>query len=165
VRIGESEVTTKIFLHGLESSNQGTKGRFFQERYPDMIVPNFTGPLAERMEKLRGILSSETGITIVGSSFGGLMAAIFAIENESQVDRLVLLAPAINLLSSMDYKGKNTSVPAWVFHGMNDAVIPLNQVKAMARKLFSQLSFEVVDDDHFLHKTFKSLDWDHLLNT
>ena len=157
-------MAVKIFLHGLDSGNQGTKGRFFQERYPDVIVPNFNGPLAERMEKLKGILLGETGIIIVGSSFGGLMAAIFAIENASQVDRLVLLAPAINLLSSMNYKGKNTSVPAWVFHGKNDEVIPLNQVEAMARKLFSQLSFHVVDDDHFLHNTFKSLDWDKLLN-
>jgi pimeloyl-ACP methyl ester carboxylesterase len=156
-------MAVKIFLHGLESSNQGTKARFFQDRYPDMIVPNFTGPLAERMEKLNGILSSERSIALVGSSFGGLMAAIFAIENESQVDRLILLAPAINLLSSMDYKDKNISVPAWIFHGKSDAVIPLKQVEAMAHKLFSQLSFQVVDDDHFLHKTFKTLDWDNLL--
>jgi pimeloyl-ACP methyl ester carboxylesterase len=147
----------------LESSDQGTKARFFQDRYPEMIVPNFTGPLAERMEKLKGILSTETGIIIVGSSFGGLMAAIFAIENEPQVDRLILLAPAINLLSSMDYKEKNTSVPSWIFHGQNDAVIPLNQVQVMAHKLISQLSFHVVDDDHFLHKTFKNLDWGNLL--
>jgi pimeloyl-ACP methyl ester carboxylesterase len=156
-------MAVKIFLHGLESSNQGTKARFFQDRYPDMIVPNFTGPLAERMEKLNGILSSERSITLVGSSFGGLMAAIFAIENEPQVDRLILLAPAINLLSSMDYREKNISVPAWIFHGKSDAVIPLKQVEAMADKLFSQLSFQVVDDDHFLHKTFKTLDWDNLL--
>jgi predicted esterase len=153
----------RIFLHGLESSNQGTKARFFQERYPDMVVPNFTGPLAERMEKLKGILSTERRIILVGSSFGGLMAAIFAIENEPQVDRLILLAPAINLLSSMDYKEKNTSVPAWIFHGKNDVVIPLSQVETMAHKLFSHLSFQVVDDDHFLHKTFKNLDWDNLL--
>jgi predicted esterase len=158
-------VVARIFLHGLESSNQGTKGRFFQERYPDVMVPNFTGPLAERMEKLRGILSGESGIIIVGSSFGGLMAAIFALENASQVERLILLAPAINLLSTMDYKEKNTSVPAWVFHGKHDAVIPLNQIETMAPKLFSQLSFHVVDDDHFLHKTFKGLDWDNLLKT
>jgi pimeloyl-ACP methyl ester carboxylesterase len=156
-------VAVKIFLHGLESSNQGTKGRFFQERYPDMIVPNFTGPLVERMEKLKGILSDEKGITLVGSSFGGLMAAMFALENEPQVDRLILLAPAINLLSSMNYKRKNISVPAWVYHGRNDAVIPLGQVENMARKLFSRLSFHVVDDDHFLHKTFKRLEWDTLL--
>jgi hypothetical protein len=33
----------------------------------------------------------------------------------------------------------------------------------MAPKLFTRLSFNVVDDDHFLHRTFKSLDWDALL--
>ncbi len=42
----------KIFIHGWESSNQGTKSIFFRERYPDMIIPNFTGNLEQRMEKL-----------------------------------------------------------------------------------------------------------------
>ena len=29
---------TRVFIHGLESSSRGTKGVFFRDRYPDMII-------------------------------------------------------------------------------------------------------------------------------
>ncbi|MBW2205163.1 MAG: hypothetical protein JRF52_14135 [Deltaproteobacteria bacterium] len=73
-------MTHRIFIHGLESSNKGTKAVFFREKYPHMIIPTFTGNLPERMEKLNRILSDKSDIRIVGSSFGGLMAALFAME-------------------------------------------------------------------------------------
>ncbi|MFH1479899.1 MAG: hypothetical protein ABIG67_01400 [Pseudomonadota bacterium] len=38
-----------------------------------------------------------------------------------------------------------------------------NHEELVAAKVFADLSFQVVDDDHFLHKTFKTLDWDSLL--
>ncbi|MFH1350290.1 MAG: YqiA/YcfP family alpha/beta fold hydrolase [Pseudomonadota bacterium] len=153
----------KIFIHGLESSNQGTKSVFFREKFSDMLLPHFTGPLQQRMERLNGILSDKTGIRLVGSSFGGLMASIFAMENESRVDRLILLAPAINLMPSMDYPVRKIAVPVWIYHGKGDEVIPLTAVEDLAKKAFLNLSFHSVDDDHFLHKTFKTIDWDGLL--
>ncbi|MFH1124897.1 MAG: alpha/beta fold hydrolase, partial [Pseudomonadota bacterium] len=149
---------------GLESSNQGTKSVFFRERYPDMIIPHFKGSLQERMEELDRVLSDQSAIVLVGSSFGGLMGAIFAMEHESRVKKLVLLAPAINLLDATSYHQKRISVPAWIYHGRNDDVIPLKAVQEVAAKVFADLSFQVVDDDHFLHKTFKTLDWDSLLS-
>ena len=153
----------KIFLHGLDSSSQGTKAVFFRERYPDMLIPDFSGPLEERMEKLEGILSGTAGLRIVGSSFGGLMAAVFAMQHESRVERMVLLAPAINLLGPSGYPEKPVSVPVWVFHGNQDEVIPLLEVRAAARRIFPRLTFLEVEDDHNLHKTFRTLDWDRLL--
>jgi pimeloyl-ACP methyl ester carboxylesterase len=153
----------KIFLHGLDSSSQGTKAVFFRERYPDMLIPDFSGPLEERMQKLDGILSGRTGLRIVGSSFGGLMAAIFAMQDESRVERMVLLAPAINLLGTSGYPERPVSVPVRVFHGTHDEVIPLREVRAVARRIFPHLTFRQVEDDHNLHKTFRTLDWDTLL--
>jgi len=128
-----------------------------------MIIPNFTGSLWERMKNLDEILSGRSGISLVGSSFGGLMAALFAMENEPRVDRLILLAPALNLAGFSICQQREISVPVWVYHGRNDEVIPLNTVECVARKSFLNLSFHVVDDDHSLHKTFKSIDWDTLL--
>ena len=156
-------MSLRIFLHGLESSNQGTKAVFFRERYPDMITPNFTGSLEERMAALREILSGGSGIRLVGSSFGGLMGAIFAMENEPLVERLILLAPAINLLVLPEHTEKQISMPVWIYHGSRDEVIPLAEVEPVARKMFLNLSFHVVDDDHFLQNTFKTIDWDLLL--
>ena len=155
----------KIFIHGLESSNQGTKSVFFRKRYPDMILPNFPGSLQERMAKLNEILSEKSGIGLVGSSFGGLMATLFAMENEARVERIILLAPAIhNLPGSTDYHEIEISVPVSIFHGRNDEVIPLIDVERTAKQIFPNLSFHKMDDDHSLHGTFKTLDWDDLLN-
>lgn len=153
----------KIFIHGLESSNQGTKAVFFESNFPDMIIPNFTGGLQERMEKLDEILSEKSGIRLVGSSFGGLMASIFAMEHESSVDRLILLAPALNLMEFADYQERQISVPVWIYQGKDDEVIPLKTVEGVAKKTFRNLTFHKVNDDHYLHKTFKTIDWDTLL--
>jgi pimeloyl-ACP methyl ester carboxylesterase len=153
----------RIFIHGLESGNQGTKAVFFRERYPDMIIPLFVGALDERMKSLNEVLARESEIILVGSSFGGLMAFIFAMDNEARVERLVLLAPAIHLMASTQYGEKRIPTPVWIYHGREDDVIPLEAVESVAGKAFSNLSFHAVEDDHLLHRTFKNLDWDHLL--
>lgn len=153
----------KIFLHGLESSNQGTKAVFFKDRYPDMTTPYFKGDLQERMGTLNQLIAGKKGLRIVGSSFGGLMGTIFTMQNEHLVDRLILLAPAINFLAQSGYQEKPLSVPVWVYHGTDDSVIPLKDIAPVAKKYFSRLTFNRVHDDHFLHNTFKTIDWDTLL--
>jgi pimeloyl-ACP methyl ester carboxylesterase len=158
-----SPMPARIFIHGLESSNKGTKSVFFHEKFPDMIIPHFTGDLKERMKKLEAVLSGKTNIQLVGSSFGGLMATLFAMENEARIEKVILLAPAINLLKDFTRKNRVIPVPAWVYHGKNDGVIPWSQVEKVAQEIFSNLSLHGVDDDHFLHKTFKTIDWDVLL--
>ena len=157
-------MAVRIFIHGLESSNQGTKGLFFKREFPDMIVPNFPGTLQERMQKLDRVLSKKSGIRLVGSSFGGLMAALFAMENESRVDKMILLAPALNLMGFSDAQEREISVPTWIYHGRDDEVIPLETMQGVAKKTFRHLILHAVDDDHYLHKTFKSIDWQELLN-
>ncbi len=156
-------MTLRVFLHGLESSNRGTKSVFFRERYPDMLIPNFSGHLEERMTELNRLLHGKEDLRIVGSSFGGLMAALFAMDNEARVDRLILLAPAINLMPFTPHQGRSISVPVWLFHGRNDDVIPIGDVRRTAAATFTNLHFKEMDDDHSLHKTFKTLDWNLLL--
>jgi len=156
-------VIHRIFIHGLESSNQGTKAVFFRDKYPDMILPTFEGPLPARMEELNRTLAGKSEIRIVGSSFGGLMAALFAMENPLQVMRMTLLAPAINMIESAPGKKERVGMPVSIYHGTEDRVIPLSEVQRMAPKFFADLSFHAVDDDHYLHRTFKALDWDALL--
>ncbi len=153
----------RIFIHGLESGNRGTKAVFFRKKFPDMIIPNFTGDLQKRMEMLEGVLSGKSGIRLVGSSFGGLMASLFVLEHAPRVERMILLAPAINFKEFADQGGK-ISIPVWVYHGTGDKVIPLQEVMAVARERFDDLSFHVVEDDHFLHKTFKTIEWEKLLS-
>ena len=154
----------RIFIHGLESNNQGTKAVYFRKHFPDMLTPNFPGSLDERMADLRTLLSGKRDITLVGSSFGGLMASIFVIENEPRVKRLVLLAPAVNLMEFSPYRDRKIQVPVHVYHGRQDEVIPLEDVQGVARQVFSDLTFHAVDDDHYLHKTFEKIEWDRLLS-
>jgi pimeloyl-ACP methyl ester carboxylesterase len=153
----------KIFIHGLESSSRGTKGAFFRGRYPDMATPDFTGPIEERLAHLERILAGQKGIRMVGSSFGGLMGVLFAMRHESRMDRLVLLAPAIHILPEIPHPQRELTIPIHLFHGTEDNVIPLEGVRPVAERLFRNLNFHTVIDDHYLHETFSSIDWDLLL--
>jgi pimeloyl-ACP methyl ester carboxylesterase len=156
-------VSLRIFIHGLESNNQGTKAIYFREKFPGMLTPNFPGPLDERMARLREIVSGQNEILLVGSSFGGLMASIFAMENEPSVSKVILLAPAINLMEFTPYRQRKILMPVHIYHGRQDEVIPISDVEEVAKQVFSTLTFHAVDDDHYLHKIFKTIDWDSLL--
>ncbi len=154
---------TRVFIHGLESSSQGTKGVFFRERYPDMIIEDFAGPLEERMEKLNRLLAGRDDLILVGSSFGGLMAAIYACEHERQVRKVVLLAPALHLPEFSRFIGKKVKIPVILFHGRSDDVVPPAPVKTLAEEVFENLDYHLVDDDHSLHITFPLMDWPTLI--
>lgn len=156
----------RIFIHGLDSSNQGTKARFFREKYPDMIIPNFDGPLQKRLEKLEKVLSGQSAITLIGSSFGGLLATIFAMDHPDRVNNLILLAPALPMLEALpDKREKIVSIPVWLYHGTEDTLLPPDTVIPIARRIFTDLHLHVVEDDHMLHQIFRDIPWEELLNT
>jgi len=154
---------TRVFIHGLESSSQGAKGVYFKETYPDMIIEDYTGTFEERMVKLNKVLADKSDLILVGSSFGGLMAAVFTCKNEERVRKLILLAPALNLEKFNPYLDKTIQIPVIVFHGRNDDVVPVDAVQNIAKAVFRNLSHNIIDDDHSLHKEFESLDWNVML--
>ncbi len=155
--------STRVFIHGLESSGQGTKGIFFRERFPGMIIEDFDGSFEQRMEKLEGLIAQKIDLILVGSSYGGLMAAVYAFLHEEKVKKLILLAPAIHLDPFNPYLNKILQIPVAIFHGLQDDVVPLEDVRTIAKKSFANHSFTVLDDDHPLHRTFTTLDWNALL--
>jgi len=154
---------TRIFIHGLESSSQGDKGRYFRERYPDMIITDYTGSLQERMQTLNKQLEGKSDLIMVGSSYGGLMAAIFACEQEARVRKLILLAPALSLVDFFPYLSRHLSIPTAIFHGSEDDIVPPEPVRKIAETVFVNLTYHRVQDDHSLHGTFSRMDWDSLL--
>jgi pimeloyl-ACP methyl ester carboxylesterase len=154
----------RVFIHGLESSSRGTKGVYFREKFPDMLIEDYTGLLEKRMAKLRGLLAGRKDLILVGSSFGGLMAAIYACEHEQSVRRLILLAPALDLGYFKPCSEKRLEIPVWLYHGKEDDVVPPGPVEKIARKVFRNLSYHLVDDDHSLHRTFPDMEWDRLLS-
>jgi pimeloyl-ACP methyl ester carboxylesterase len=152
-----------IFIHGLLSSGQGFKGNLLRERLPGILTPDFNGSLEERMAGLIAILADRTGWTLIGSSFGGLMGALFTCRHPQQVNRLVLLAPALIWPDFAQVLPPPVSVPTVVYHGSRDSVIPLELVRPLAEQVFLDLTFHVVDDDHSLHATVQGIDWPALV--
>lgn len=154
---------TCYFLHGLDSSGSGTKGRFFADNFPHIICPDFTGPLEQRLEQLTELCADQQALLFIGSSFGGLMATRYAIDHRQATARLILLAPALNF---GDYHPPDTSlsVPTLCVIGSRDTVTPAGIVAPLAQATFTELTLDIVDDDHLLHETFPGLDWHHLLS-
>ena len=155
--------TTLIFIHGLDSSSQGTKARFFRGKYEKILTPDFRGDLAERLDRLEDVLAGKKNIILVGSSFGGLMATIYGLNHPKTVKKLVLLAPALNFQEFAAWKGKRTDIPASLFIGRHDTVTLPEPVTEAARATFTNLTIDLLDDDHLLHKTYRQIDWQNLL--
>lgn len=158
------DVKRLIYLHGSESDSNSGKARQFREWFPRMLTPDFKGSFDERMSQLYSILSDKTDWTLIGSSFGGLMGATFTHDRPSQVRKLILLAPALTLepfASRSDLKA--VSVPTIVIHGTLDTVVPLEPVREMVQKMFTNVIYYVVEDDHRLHKSVQELDWNSIL--
>ncbi len=157
------EDITRIFIHGLDGSSQGTKGSYFRKRYPEMLVGDYSGTLNERMSKLAEELANRDNIIIVGSSFGGLMAAIFACENERRVRSLVLLAPALAYADLQVYCREPLKIPVTLYQGRQDTVVIPEPTREVAATLFLNLDYRLVSDDHSLLGTFPQIEWDKLL--
>jgi alpha-beta hydrolase superfamily lysophospholipase len=154
---------TLVFIHGLESTAQGTKGQFFRQFFPQMIIEDYTGDFATRMRKLDGLLSGKNDLILVGSSYGGLMATQYAIDNENKVKKMILLAPALNLPEFKPPVNTKLHLPVIIYHGTDDDIVDPYTVKTIALKYFSNLEHHLVNDDHPLHKIFPVLDWKNLL--
>lgn len=152
-----------IFLHGLESSSQGSKAILLRGLFPGMLIPDFHGSLAERMADLYPILGAQTDWTIIGSSFGGLMGALFTCQHPQQVRKLALFAPALPLPEFSDTPPAPVNVPTIIFHGAQDDIVPLKPTRRLAEQVFRNLTFNIVEDGHRLEKTVAALDWETTL--
>lgn len=148
-----------IFIHGQDSSSRTYKATLLRAARPDALVPDFAGSLEQRMAQLAPLVSAGRDWVMIGSSMGGLMAALWACAHPNALRRLVLLAPAIHLPEFAAQLNEPIDVPTVVYHGRRDTVVPLAPVRAAAERAFRNLAFHEVDDDHRLHATAETLDW------
>ncbi len=148
-----------IFIHGLESSGRGYKGTMLRRLFPHILTPDFTGSLEERMAQLNPILAEKFDWVIIGSSFGGLMGALFTCQHPQQVRKLILLAPALIFPDFAANPPQPISVPTTIYHGQLDTIVPVEPVRTLAEQTFLNLTFHLVDDDHGLHQTVQAVDW------
>ncbi len=147
-----------IFLHGLDSSVRGTKGRWFARHFPAIHMRDYSGSLEERLAQLRDQCQGLSRLVLVGSSFGALMATYHAIRYPVQCERLILLAPALNFAGFAPPANKILT-PTHIIIGRDDIVTPPALVLPLVERTFAAAEIALVDDDHMLHHTFPQLDW------
>jgi len=161
-----------IFIHGLESTGKGFKAQLLKKIFPQCVTPDFKAYtpdmsikllLDKRMNQLCTILDEKNSWIIIGSSFGGLMGAIYACTNPHKVKKLILLAPFLSspLLNPKDFSPIDK--PVIIFHGKFDNVVSMKNSRIRAQKLFTNLTYNIVDDDHKLQKTTKRINWKKLI--
>jgi uncharacterized protein len=98
-----------IYLHGFASSPNSYKAQDLVNRFaeininlerPDLNLGDFSHlTITRQINQVTALFpNNDTPVTLIGSSLGGLTAAHLA-QNNMQVMRLVLLAPAFGFLS------------------------------------------------------------------
>ena len=161
-----------IFIHGLESSGKGFKGRLLKNFFPEILTPDFEpyissitikALLKKRMLQLDTILKDKENWIIIGSSFGALCGATYTLKQPEKVKLLILLAPFFGSNLINPSKFQPIDVPIVVFHGKNDLTASIKRSKSLSHILFSNLEYNIVDDDHYLHATVEKINWIQLI--
>ena len=131
-----------IYLHGFASSPNSKKAKYLRDRFaeqdinlqvPDLNQGDFsTLTITRQVEQIVSEFSQDKEVTLIGSSLGGLTAAYIA-RNNSQVKRLVILAPAFNFLSHWLEKFSKEKINCWkkenytfVYHYGEEKELPLH---------------------------------------
>jgi pimeloyl-ACP methyl ester carboxylesterase len=163
-----------VFLHGLESGASGNKAKRLRATH-DLTAPEL--PTAEAraflagnadgqgwvlpeavaakpFEVARAAVAAARPDVLIGSSFGGGLAARLAAEGAYD-GPLVLLAPAAAKLFAV------TALPqrkgrVVVVHGRADEVVPSSDSVRLAEASVCELALWLVDDDHRLARSVEA---------
>jgi uncharacterized protein len=93
-----------LYLHGFASSPASRKAQFFAHRLqvdgfrleiPDLADGSFERLTISQQLRVIGRLLAGEPATLIGSSLGGYLAALYA-ANHPEIERLILLAPAFD---------------------------------------------------------------------
>jgi pimeloyl-ACP methyl ester carboxylesterase len=120
-----------VYLHGFASGPMSNKAQFFRARFEELGVPVEIPQLDERnFETLtvssqlavidRAVIQNRdpngadgVPVTLMGSSLGGYLAALYASRHPENVDRLVLLAPAFQFPSRWRKRFAGEELAEW----------------------------------------------------
>lgn len=119
-----------IYLHGFASSRHSFKGSILRKRFaelgktlltPDLNSDDFTHMTpSSQLQVIATTCESVAGdITLLGSSMGGYLAALYA-ENQPRVVRLVLLAPAFRFVTRYAQRISEMEMNDWKNNGYLD---------------------------------------------
>jgi uncharacterized protein len=147
-----------IYLHGFASHPNSAKAKYLRDRFtsigvnlqiPNLNLDDFSHlTISRQVEQVGDLLTNEPdNVTLIGSSLGGLTAAVLA-QNYLQVNKLILLAPAFNFLSHWLPKLGEEKLQQWqteqylpVYHYYEQKQIPLHYNFIVDAGLYENLSF------------------------
>ena len=84
-----------VFLHGMESSPDGTKATYLREKFGAVSPALRHLGLRQQVDSASKYLHKKNKTVVVGSSLGGLAALGLVNRYANQIAHLVLLAPAV----------------------------------------------------------------------
>ena len=116
----------------------------------EILIPNFTNNVSERLALLDELIGqSTTKWILIGSSLGGLTATLYAIRHPEKVAKMILIAPALVPPYTHKYGLKPIKdIPVILYHGKDNELLSVEEVRKVAEKLFPLLDYHLVDDDH-----------------
>ena len=141
-----------VFAHGLEGSPQGWKSQRLRGLGLPFSCLDLRGvPLQGRLEQV----DEQTrggGILLVGSSYGGLVAAVLAQRHPERFTGLVLCAPALGLREAPTLAPETlvapAGIPTVVIHGLRDNVVPIEDSRRYVARSGAGVVLHEVDDGH-----------------
>ena len=110
-----------LYLHGFASSVRSRKAQFFERRLaelgasvevPDLARGDFEHLTITGQLKVVEEVADGEPVTIVGSSLGGYLAALYAAAHP-EVERLILLAPAFHFVETWRARLTEEQLSAW----------------------------------------------------
>ena len=161
-------MTTYLYLHGFASSPRSNKAQYLGDRFTEIginlnIIDLNAGDfshltLTRQIEQTRSAFpTDDSPVIIIGSSFGGLTAAWLG-EKYSQVQRLILLAPAFGFLSHWLPKLGEAQVQQWqesgylsVYHYGEKRELPLHYQFIADAKQYNESQLKRVLPTLILH--------------
>ena len=157
-----------FYIHGYESSSQGTKGAWLQERYScfgidmpdaktthplgraapiDEVLAEIKAAVAPSAAFLRAHIEAQQPRVVVASSFGTAVWRTL-VESEGYRTPSVLLASAVGLLGVAT--GFPSDMRTIFIHGERDALIPIESARQLHAASGPRSEFWSIDDDHEL---------------
>ena len=137
-----------VYLHGFASGPASRKASFFQERLdrhgialeiPDLAEGDFRHLTVTAQLRVIERLEQEHALALIGSSMGGYLAALYAAAHPTQVERMVLLAPAFNFYK----RWAETLGPENFARWREQGEIPVFHYAGSARKA---IGYQLMDD-------------------
>ena len=152
-----------IFAHGLEGSPEGEKAQAYRAAGLTVHAPHGRSqPLTVRVEQLRHLVRQYPDSILVGSSYGGLAATALVHElgDEHGLHALVLIAPALHWreppVDDPNALMVPKALPATVFHGEHDAVVPIAVSRALVARC-PHVRLLATNDDHRMKATLPQI--------